>query len=390
MLLNMDQLEKQLNNEEFQKIGSMAPFKVLETKFQMFIKSRIYLDDEYVMMTHNYFLQYTQLKIPKFHDTLIQHMESVKKSIDERALHKREYDTRVNERQMQTTKGKVDTCKALDASLVNTVSSGTELVEQDTISRSGNDAHAHDADIRLIYDEEPMAKVQLIANHNVFATRQPHTKQPEFNNDEEVDQNAKQCHDKLDVNNDLSKPLTTYYLPKGKESACAKPHHMIAPGSSRWVPTGKIFTSSTTKVDSEPTNGSNDDITNQYECKQTLDVSVGSKTLSWKPCQGVSSKLNLPDHRYKQRYCSLIPAESDSLPHAHAHAQTTKSDSKHQDSRIKKAQELKIKTFANSDIKDNSSKTKLQERLLESFQEDVKYKHVGQDTRSQDGKDDQD
>ncbi|GJS00838.1 hypothetical protein Tco_0317346 [Tanacetum coccineum] len=44
----------------------------------------------------------------------------------------------------------------------------------------------------------------------------------------------------------------------------------------RWVPTGKIFISSTTKVDSEPTNGSNDDITNQYECKQTLDVSVGT------------------------------------------------------------------------------------------------------------------
>ncbi|GJU24695.1 hypothetical protein Tco_1163316 [Tanacetum coccineum] len=42
----------------------------------------------------------------------------------------------------------------------------------------------------------------------------------------------------------------------------------------RWVPTGKIFTSSTTKVDSEPQNGSNDDITKQYECKQTLDVSA--------------------------------------------------------------------------------------------------------------------
>ncbi|GKB74880.1 hypothetical protein Tco_0936292 [Tanacetum coccineum] len=123
-------------------------------------------------------------------------MESVKKSIDERALHKREYDTRVNERQMQTTEGNVDTCKALDASLVNTVSSGTKLVEQDTISRSRNDAHAHDADIRPIYDEEPMAKVQLFADHNVFATRQQHTKQPEFNNDGEVDQNAKQCHDK--------------------------------------------------------------------------------------------------------------------------------------------------------------------------------------------------
>ncbi|GKB23425.1 hypothetical protein Tco_0862826 [Tanacetum coccineum] len=43
----------------------------------------------------------------------------------------------------------------------------------------------------------------------------------------------------------------------------------------RWVPTGKIFTSSTTKVDSESTNGSDEDITNQYEYKQTLDVSAG-------------------------------------------------------------------------------------------------------------------
>ncbi|GJX09490.1 hypothetical protein Tco_0199349 [Tanacetum coccineum] len=48
----------------------------------------------------------------------------------------------------------------------------------------------------------------------------------------------------------------------------------------KWVPTGKIFTSSTTRVDSEPTNGSNDDITNQYECEQTLDVSAGTLNLS--------------------------------------------------------------------------------------------------------------
>ncbi|GJY57672.1 retrovirus-related pol polyprotein from transposon TNT 1-94 [Tanacetum coccineum] len=94
-----------------------------------------------------------------------------------------------------------------------------------------------------------------------------------------------------------------------------------------------------------------------------------------------SSKLNLPDH-------SLILAKSDSLPHAHA--QTTKTYYKHQDSRIKKAQVLKTKTSANSDIKDPSSETKLQGRLLESFQDDAKYEHVGQDTRSQDGKDDKD
>ncbi|GJV42305.1 hypothetical protein Tco_1420745 [Tanacetum coccineum] len=48
----------------------------------------------------------------------------------------------------------------------------------------------------------------------------------------------------------------------------------------RWVPTGKIFTPSTTKVDSEPPNGSNADITNQYESAQTLDVSAGTSNLS--------------------------------------------------------------------------------------------------------------
>ncbi|GKD03183.1 hypothetical protein Tco_1178157 [Tanacetum coccineum] len=99
MFLNVNQLEKQLDKEEFQEIGSMAAFK--------------------------YFLEYTQLEIQEFCGTLIQHMEYVKKSIDKIALHKREYDTRVNERKMQTTKGKVDTSASLDASLVDTKSSGT-------------------------------------------------------------------------------------------------------------------------------------------------------------------------------------------------------------------------------------------------------------------------
>ncbi|GKB24623.1 retrovirus-related pol polyprotein from transposon TNT 1-94 [Tanacetum coccineum] len=82
--------------------------------------------------------------------------------------------------------------------------------------------------------------------------------------------------------------------------------------------------------------------------------------------------------------------ESDSLPHAHA--QTTKTYYKHQDSRIMKAQELKTKTFAQTLI----YKIFLQRyqvyqgRLLASFQDDAKYEHVGQDTRSQGGKDDQD
>ncbi|GJY58984.1 hypothetical protein Tco_0458876 [Tanacetum coccineum] len=98
MFLNMDQLQKQLDNNEFQEIGSMASFKVLETQFQMFIKSKIYLNDEYI-------------------------------SIEKRALHKMKYDSRVNERLMQTTAEKIDTRNApdaLDASSVIIESNRTE------------------------------------------------------------------------------------------------------------------------------------------------------------------------------------------------------------------------------------------------------------------------
>ncbi|GKF47692.1 hypothetical protein Tco_0137494, partial [Tanacetum coccineum] len=42
----------------------------------------------------------------------------------------------------------------------------------------------------------------------------------------------------------------------------------------RGVPTGKTFASSTTKVESEPPNGSNADIPNQCESKQALNVSA--------------------------------------------------------------------------------------------------------------------
>ncbi|GJR45187.1 hypothetical protein Tco_1313290 [Tanacetum coccineum] len=42
----------------------------------------------------------------------------------------------------------------------------------------------------------------------------------------------------------------------------------------RWIPTGNMFTDNTTKVDNKPPNVSNEDITNPYECKQTLNLSA--------------------------------------------------------------------------------------------------------------------
>ncbi|GKC27439.1 hypothetical protein Tco_1034733, partial [Tanacetum coccineum] len=98
--------------------------------------------------------------------------------------------------------------------------------------------------------------------------------------------------------------------------------------------------------------------------------------LSWKPCQGDS--LNLPDHRIHKDGDgdASFQLKSDSLPHAHA--QTTKTFYKHQDSRIMKAQELKTKTSAQTLI----YKIFLQRyqvyqgRLLASFQDDAKYEHT--------------
>ncbi|GJS98519.1 hypothetical protein Tco_0819689 [Tanacetum coccineum] len=98
-------------------------------------------------------------------------------------------------KQMQTTEEKIDTSKALDASLVDTESSGIEFEKQGTSSKSGNDTYADNADIKPVYDEESMAEVQLTAECNVFATGQQHSEQPKFNNEGEVDQNAEQCHD---------------------------------------------------------------------------------------------------------------------------------------------------------------------------------------------------
>nr|GEZ78430.1 hypothetical protein [Tanacetum cinerariifolium] len=129
---------------------------------------------------------------------------------------------------MRTTEEKVDTSKALDASSVDTECSRTESKEQDTSSRSGNDAHADDADIRPIYDEEPMGKPmsQPLRNQSVvrqptaFESERPRITKPRYDS-------------QVDVHNNLSKPVTTHYLPKEREAASAKPHHMIVSSNSR-------------------------------------------------------------------------------------------------------------------------------------------------------------
>nr|GEU82558.1 hypothetical protein [Tanacetum cinerariifolium] len=134
-------------------------------------------------------------------------MGNVKKYVAERTRHIRQYDIRVNKRQMQTHASKVDSSKALDVDLVVMESNRTEAGKQDTSSISWNYlTHVVDVDIRAVNDLMPFADL--------------------------------------------------------------------------WIPIGKMFTDCTTKADSERPNGSNEDISNPYECDQTLNVSAGTLNLS--------------------------------------------------------------------------------------------------------------
>nr|GEX44438.1 ribonuclease H-like domain-containing protein [Tanacetum cinerariifolium] len=256
-----------------------------------------------------------------------------------------------------------------------------------TIQEGKVEMDADNADIRPIYDKEPMAEVQLTTECNIFATRQRHIEQPEIITEGRVDQYAEQwqhgqilnetsnkakikkeidvletmnielkqtvakllkenetlkkhykdLYDSIKITRSNTIEQTTSLLANNadlkaqiqkkifantalkndlrklrgnsvdtkfaKTSVLGKPVLQSLRNQSvvrqlnafkserpqmwkpmgrifktvglRWVPTGKILTSCTSKDDSEPKHGSNVDIPNIHECKQTMDSSAG-------------------------------------------------------------------------------------------------------------------
>ncbi|GJW33495.1 hypothetical protein Tco_0053527 [Tanacetum coccineum] len=217
MLLNVDQLQKQLDKDEFQEDGSMAAFWVVNNQFQKFIHSKFTLDYD-SQMTYMYFAEYTGIEVQHFRDTLLQHLGNVKKSVVERTRHQRQYERRVNKRKMQTQESKIHTGKAVDNGLVVMESNVTESEVQDDSSMSGNDTDADEADIRPIYDEELMAEVQLTAECNIFAIGQQHTEQPEIIVEGRVDQYPETCQVKSPMLDSSPDDQTTEYSKQSLES----------------------------------------------------------------------------------------------------------------------------------------------------------------------------
>ncbi|GJR82751.1 hypothetical protein Tco_0153536 [Tanacetum coccineum] len=85
--------------------------------------------------------------------------------------------------------------------------------------RSGNDTDADDVrDLDPIYDEEPMAEVQLTGECNIFAIGQQHTEQPEIINEGRVDQYPETCQVKSPMLDSSPDNQTTEYSKQSLES----------------------------------------------------------------------------------------------------------------------------------------------------------------------------
>ncbi|GJR96605.1 hypothetical protein Tco_0268779 [Tanacetum coccineum] len=102
-------------------------------------------------------------------------MENVKKSVAERTRHQRQYERRVNKRQMQMHEGKVDSSKALDASLVVIECSGIKSDKHDTSRSLGNYiTHVVDADIRPVNDQVSFVEEKVDSNITPDSTNMIH------------------------------------------------------------------------------------------------------------------------------------------------------------------------------------------------------------------------
>ncbi|GJV69899.1 hypothetical protein Tco_1485408 [Tanacetum coccineum] len=226
-------------------------------------------------MTDTRFVEYTGIEVQHFRDTLLQHLGNVKKSVAERTRHQRQYERRVNKRQMQTQESKIDTGKALDANLVDTESIRTDSTVQDDSSRSGNDTDADDADIRPIYDkgngrvdqypETCQVKSPMLDsspdNQTTEYSKQSLESENILLNETETSNKAK-IEKEIDVLETMNIELehnyrkTTSLLANNAELKGLQMQERI--------------------LHSEPLHGSNVDIPNIHAYKQTLDVSAGT------------------------------------------------------------------------------------------------------------------
>ncbi|GJX01214.1 hypothetical protein Tco_0185127 [Tanacetum coccineum] len=257
MFLNMDQLEKQLDKEEFQEIGSTASFKTLDSEIPDIPDTLIPAHGRLLStpchdtcplpakLTDN---QTTELSnqslesenILTSNEAKVKHDIDVIETINIELEHKVAKLLEENETLKRHYKEMFDSIKTIRAKNIEHTTSlianndkfkaqlqekgfAIAALKNELRKLTGNSVNTKFAKSSIL------GKPALQPRRNQSVVRQPtafKSERPSFSKQRFASQ--------VDVNDDLSKPVTTHYLPKERESAIAKPHHMIAPGSSRY------------------------------------------------------------------------------------------------------------------------------------------------------------
>nr|GEY11273.1 hypothetical protein [Tanacetum cinerariifolium] len=313
-------------------------------------------------MTKKYFVEYTGIEVEQFRETLLQHMGNVKKFVAKRTRHKRQYDIRVNKRQMQTHAITPNYLPKVQEYVLakphHVIAHGLSRNSREESYGSNDMAHNHYLEeVRKKTEERNRnSKSSVMHTTSLQNTTNGSKPKPSYknltsrslpvpksscgmsnsvplkshsrnsgafsdckhfvfltcqkcvfnaNHDDcitkflkEVNSHSKVQSPKSRNNIEPAKRIPNVNKPKrwiskgyrfspNKSSAVhEKPNtlrfclrwkpmgRIFKTVGLRWISTRKMFTDCKTKVDSEPPNGSNEDITNPYECDQTLNVSA--------------------------------------------------------------------------------------------------------------------
>nr|GEX95999.1 hypothetical protein [Tanacetum cinerariifolium] len=344
--MTLGQLQNQLGKDELQD-KSMASFWVLNNQFQKFIDWHYFLDYE-SEMTEMLFVEYTRIKVKQFKETLLLHMGNVKKSVAERT-HKHitrssngTYITHAVDADIKPVNYQESSVKvhliaqhnvlaneqqhtdqsepSYDTYLLEKVDSNTTLDSTNMCHRRGE----IDQDAEQDQVKSSLLKVEFLKINDRNSTKESYGSNDMAHN-YYLEEAKKKTQDKnMNLKPSVMHTASLQNTTNGSKlmPRCNNQTSRSLPVSKSscgmWIPTGKMFTDYTTKVDSEPLNGSNDDITNPYECDQTLNVSACTLNLS--AVTTVHSSSGLALHRqmaFADNTSGLAPQRKESTGPAH-------------------------------------------------------------------------
>ncbi|GKD52538.1 hypothetical protein Tco_1281514, partial [Tanacetum coccineum] len=229
MLLNLDQLEKHLHKEEFQETGSIDAFRALMTQCQTFINFRYYFDD---FEENNETESETHVSSSRSGNDTYAEDGDINSVNDKQLMDEVNRNTTPDSTDMSHRGGEIDqNAEKCQNKTVENADLKAQIQEKvfanaafknELRKLKGNRVDTKFAKPSILGKLvlQPLRNHSIIKQPNAFKSKRPNF--PKL-----------WIASQVDMNDVLSKPVTPYYLPKVREYVLAKPHHMIAPCSSK-------------------------------------------------------------------------------------------------------------------------------------------------------------